>query len=77
MPQRPLEEIGLGRGTQSVLYALSFFPFVGLVIGGSYWMRKSIATRQLGRQLFMFTLVLHTLYLFCVCPALIAFAASR
>lgn len=70
----PLEEIGLGKSVQSTLFALSFLPLVGLVIGSSYAIRRNTATRQFGRKLLGYSLILHVFYGGCVCPALLVWA---
>lgn len=71
----PLEAIGLGQAVQRVLYLISLLPFVGFVIGGNYAMRRNAATRQLGRRLLRFTLLLHSFYMLCLCPAALLLAA--
>lgn len=77
MPDRPLYEIGLGTPQRAVIYAISFLPLVGLVIGASYWSRRNHATRQFGRQLFMFALLLHVLYTFLLCTFAAGWLLSR
>jgi hypothetical protein len=74
---RPLEEIGLGPQAQSVLFALALLPLVGLVIGTSYAVRRNAATRQFGRKLLGYSLVLNAFFACCITPALLLWAASR
>lgn len=72
-----LEEIGLGAGVRSVIYAISLLPFVGLVIGMNYSVRRNTATRVFGRRLLSFAIMLHVFYTLCVCPAAMAWALSQ
>lgn len=73
----PLAEIGLGGIVPPILYGISTLPFVGLVIGGTYALRRNTATRQLGRRLLLYAILLHLAYLLCVCPAAAAWALNQ
>lgn len=64
------KEIGLGPGVQAVLFLISIFPFVGIVIGANYMVRDNAATRQLGQRLLMFASGIHFFYLCILCPIL-------
>jgi hypothetical protein len=76
MPDRSLEEIGLGSSARSVIYAISALPFVGFVIGGNYMMRRSTETRRLGRRLMIYAVGVHLVYTFCVCPVAALWATA-
>ncbi len=73
----PLDAIGLGSRVRLILYGISLLPLVGLVIGGNYSFRKNAATRQFGRRLFLYAVLLHGFYLACLCPAALALALSQ
>ncbi|MBZ0306440.1 MAG: hypothetical protein K8I82_10265 [Anaerolineae bacterium] len=73
----PLDAVGLGSGVRFILYGVSLLPLVGLVIGGNYSFRKNAATRQFGRRLFLYAVLLHGFYLMCLCPAAMALALNQ
>ena len=77
MPERSLEEIGLGATARSVIYAISTLPLVGFVIGGNYMMRRNLETRRFGRRLLRFAIGVHVVYTFCVCPVAALWAISQ
>lgn len=77
MANLSLEEVGLGKSTQTLFYSLSLLPLVGLVIGVSYAVRRNAATRQFGRRLMIFSVGLHIFYAVCLCPAALIIALSR
>jgi hypothetical protein len=76
MPNRPLDEIGLGHTPRRVIYLISVLPIVGLVIGLSYATRRNAATRSYGRGLLWYAILLHLVYLFCLCPMLLIWATT-
>lgn len=73
----PLEAIGLSKRARTALFLMALLPFVGFVIGVNYSFRRNAATRQLGRRLVGFAIVIHSIYAFCVCPAMMIWALSR
>jgi len=67
--ERSLEEVGLGAVPRLVMYGLALLPFVGVVMGLSYMVRRNQATRQWGQRLLWYSVFVHLVYLLCVCPA--------
>jgi len=72
-----LEAIGLNKRARTALFLITLLPFVGFVIGINYSFRRNAATRQLGRRLVGFAIVIHGIYAFCICPTLMVWALSR
>lgn len=65
-----LPQIGLGGIVPFLLFIMSLFPFVGLVIGGYYSDQPHYAARSFGRMLLAFSILLHFLYFCVICPLL-------
>lgn len=64
-----LRDVGLGAVAQTIIYLISLLPFVGLVIGANYALRRHTATRLFGRRLLRLAVLLHLIYGLCLCPA--------
>jgi hypothetical protein len=63
-----LRELGVGAIAQIVLFTMSLFPFVGIVIGTYYSAQDAYSLRAFGRILLAFAFFLHFVYFCVVCP---------
>ena len=77
MPDRSLDDIGLGGAARSAIYAISTLPFVGFVIGSNYSVRRNQETRRFGRRLLIFAVGVHLVYTFCICPVAAIWATAQ
>lgn len=63
-----LYQLGVGPAAQFLIFAISLFPIVGLVIGTYYASQDSFQLRSYGRILVAYSLILHFLYFCVICP---------
>ena len=68
--------MGIPGPAQAILLFISLFPFAGLLIGGYYAAQGHQATRQFGRMILSFAIILHTIYLCVICPLLMYIGLS-
>lgn len=66
-----LDEVGLTATARAVIFVLSLFPFLGLLVSAYYSAQGHSLTRSFGRTLLSVTIVLHTVYICVICPFLL------